>query len=106
MSCASHQGVQIAVIAPEINHAAGDHWRRKNRAYALYFGDAGEHVVIEIGNVHCLVVRASIRFGEGCQPLPGGIRLKNPGARLGRKINGGQLAVMGTDVNLITGDRG
>src|ERR1700722_44504 len=54
LSLDSHQRVQIAVIASEINHPAGDHRRRKNRAYALYFGDAGEHVVIEIGNIHCL----------------------------------------------------
>jgi hypothetical protein len=64
-SSPSHQRVQVTVIASEINHAAGNHGRRKDRAHALYFGDAGEHVIIEIGNIDCLVVRTSIGFAKG-----------------------------------------
>jgi hypothetical protein len=64
-SAPSHQRVQITVIASEINHSSSDHGRRKDRAYALYFCDPGEHVVIEIGNIDRLVVRTSIGFCEG-----------------------------------------
>jgi hypothetical protein len=63
-SSSSHQRVQIAVIAPKINNPPGDHWGRKDRAYALYFCYPGEHVVIEIGNIDCFIVRTSIGFAE------------------------------------------
>jgi hypothetical protein len=96
--------VQVSVVAPEIDDAAGDYRRGEDRAYALDARDADNHVVIEIRSEGRLVVRASIGLGEGRQPLPGGVCLELPGAGLRRKVNGGEFPVMGADIKRIAGD--
>jgi hypothetical protein len=100
------QRVQIAVVAAEVNHAAGDRRRRKDRSYALHSGNASDEVVIETGAEDSFIVGTPIRLGKGRELLPGGVGLELPGACLSFEVDRGEPAVMRANVERVAGDGG